>query len=133
MTIDLARTVLVVVDMQNGFVRSGSQHVVPTVVDLVGRWQGAGAEATDIVSRGGWTDLLICGIATESCVVKTAVDAFERGLIRWVLTDATASHAGDEAHAAGLLVAGRFIGSGQLITITDLPTHLHAAPARHRS
>jgi nicotinamidase-related amidase len=49
-------------------------------------------EGTALVERNGWTDLVICGIATESCVCKTAVDAFERDITPWVVTDACASH-----------------------------------------
>jgi len=173
---NLATTALIVVDVQNGFVRSRSQHVVPAVVHLVREWQKAGGatvftrylnyenspferiigwkqmrtapeieivaelapctagatvldktiyslfspEGAELVERRGWTVLVICGIATESCVCKTAVDAFERDLTPWVVTDACASHAGQEAHDAGLLVTGRFIGRGQLITIDVL-------------
>ena len=36
------KTVLVVVDVQNGFVGSRSRHVVPVIVDLVRRWQAGG-------------------------------------------------------------------------------------------
>lgn len=32
-------------------------------------------EGAALVDEHGWTDLVICGIATESCVCKTAVDA----------------------------------------------------------
>ncbi len=187
MHLDLTRAVLVVIDMQNGFVREQSADVVPAVVGLVRRWQAAGgasiftrfinrpgspyerligwsklsaAPETDIVeelapyaaratatvdkpaytlfteagqrvlTRGGWTDLLLCGLTTESCVCKTAVDAFERDLTPWVVTDACGSHAGAEAHEAGLLVLRRFIGRGQLITTTNLtfaPATTHAA------
>jgi len=172
------KTVLVVVDVQNGLVGSRSRHVVPVIVDLVRRWQARGgatifsrylnypgspyerligwtrmhdAPETDLVTElqqyaakavavvdktiyslfsdhgagvlagGGWTDLLICGIATESCVCKTAVDAFERDLTPWVLVDACASHAGTVTHEAGLVVISRFIGKRQLITTSDLP------------
>jgi nicotinamidase-related amidase len=172
------KTVLVVVDVQNGFVGSRSRHVVPVIVDLVHRWQARGGstifsrylnypgspyerligwtrmrsapeadlvtelqpyaakavavvnktiyslfndQGVDIFARGGWTDLLICGIATESCVCKTAVDAFERDLTPWVLVDACASHAGTATHEAGLVVTGRFIGKRQLISTSDLP------------
>ncbi len=182
---DLASSVLVVIDMQHGFVREKSAHVVPIVTDLVRRWQEAGgatvfsrfinhpgspyerlirwtqltdspqidivdelapyaARATAVVDKpaytlftpegeaiirnGGWRDLLICGLATESCVCKTAVDAFERNLTPWVLTDACGSHAGAEAHNAGLLVTKRFIGASQLITTADLPIRT-VAPA----
>ncbi|WP_422771998.1 isochorismatase family cysteine hydrolase [Plantactinospora sp. WMMC1484] len=72
-------------------------------------------EFASLVEREGWTDLIFCGIATESCVLKSAVDAFEHSLTPWVVTDAAASHGGSVAHDAGLLVARRFIGSGQLI------------------
>jgi nicotinamidase-related amidase len=173
--------VLVVVDMQNGFISDGSASVVPVVVDLVDRWQRASGDvvftryrnypgspferlihwsklrsspqidivdelraqaqrATAIVDKRiysmfteegaalvrhhGWTDLYICGIATESCVLKTAVDAFEQDLTPWVIEDASASHAGSVAHNAGILVARRFIGRGQVIRSEDLSTVL---------
>jgi nicotinamidase-related amidase len=179
--VTVAKAVLVVVDVQNGFVREKSQHVVPVIRDLAERWQRAGgdlvftrylnppgstferlihwtrlrdAPETDIapelqdvaeqatavvdktiyslfteegarlVEEHGWTDLYICGIATESCVLKTAVDAFERDLTPWVLRDASASHAGPEVHEAGLLVTLRFIGKDQLIDVADIPRHL---------
>lgn len=78
------------------------------------------AEGAVLVRDRGWTDLYVCGIATESCVLKTAVDAFERDLTPWLIRDASASHAGQAAHDAGLLVASRFIGPGQLIGVTDI-------------
>jgi len=77
-------------------------------------------EGIEVVEKGGWTDLVFCGLTTESCVLKSAVDAFEHGVTPWVLTDASATHAGQEAQEAGLLVTRRFIGAGQLITTNDL-------------
>ncbi|MEV1145451.1 isochorismatase family cysteine hydrolase [Micromonospora sp. NPDC049799] len=71
---------------------------------------------TELAEREGWTDLVFCGVATESCVLKSAADAFERDLTPWLVTDASASHGGQAAHEAGLLVARRFIGAGQLVT-----------------
>lgn len=169
--------VLVVIDMQNGFLSSKSRPVLPNVVDLVTRWQAARLpvlftrfvnppgspferligwnrmrdevetaivedlrEAADrsvatldkpsytvftetgaaLIADRGWTDLVLCGIATESCVLKSACDAFERGLTLWIVTDACSSHAGQEAHAAGLLVASRFVGRKQLVRMDDL-------------
>lgn len=76
-------------------------------------------EGSDIAAREGWTDLVFCGVATESCVLKSAVDAFERDLTPWLVTDASASHGGSAAHEAGLLVARRFIGARQLLTIDE--------------
>ncbi len=170
-------SVLVVVDMQNGFVKPASAHVVPPVVDLVRRWQAAGgdivftrflnspgsqyerlinwtsvgtAPETDIIdelaayasravavidkpaytpftaegealfAERGWTDVVICGLTIESCVCKTAVDVFERGLTPWVVLDATGTHAGEHVYEAGRIVIRRFIGAGQLVTAADL-------------
>ncbi|MGN9767453.1 cysteine hydrolase [Micromonospora sp. SD12] len=174
------RPVLVVTDMQNGFVREQSAHIVPVVVDLVRRWQVAGGDTLftrylnypgspferffnwqrlqsspdiDFVSelcsyadqgvvldkriyspftseglalfkRHGWEEFYFCGIATESCVLKGAVDAFEHDFTPWLIADASASHAGAEAHEAGLLVARRFIGPGQVIGLADIPDEL---------
>ncbi|MEU5912892.1 isochorismatase family cysteine hydrolase [Micromonospora sp. NPDC047527] len=75
---------------------------------------------SDLTEKEGWTDLVFCGIATESCVLKSAVDAFERNLTPWLATDASASHGGQLAHDAGLLVARRFIGGGQLVGTDEL-------------
>ena len=178
--------VLVVVDVQNGFVREESRHVVPVVVDLVNRWQAAGGDVVftryinyagspferlikwselmdspqiDIVpelqpyvekatavidktmyslfadARGsalvrerGWNDIYVCGIATESCVLKTAVDAFELDLTPWLIEDASASHAGLAVHESGILVTQRFIGEGQIIGVSEIPETLLAPP-----
>lgn len=59
--------------------------------------------------------LLLCGIASDGCVLKTAVDAFEHGMTPIVLKDLTASHAGQAVHEAGLLLISRFIGPDQVI------------------
>ena len=176
MTVDLDKTALVVIDVQNGFVTDNSRPVVPVIADLVDRWMAAGKpviftrylnhpespfhtimqwtklthspeidlvdELQDPASRSivvdktiytlftdegralvkdkGWTDLVFCGIDTESCVLKSAVDAFEAGIRPWILTDASASHSDQAGHDAGLLVGRRFIGSAQLITVADL-------------
>jgi nicotinamidase-related amidase len=86
-------------------------------------------EGARIVEALGWTDLIICGLTTESCVCKTAVDAFERDLTPWVVTDACGSHAGQEAHDAGLLVISRFIGPNQLVTARTVLDEVARPPA----
>lgn len=172
----LSSTALVVIDVQNGFVRPETTQVVPVIAAFVKRWQAAGgatvftrfinqpgslferliqwtsvseapetdlvdelkpyagratavldkpaytlftAEGEALVAEHGWTDLLFCGLTTESCVLKGAVDAFERGIAPWILTDASGAHA-PGAQEAGLLVASRYIGRNQLITTTDV-------------
>ncbi|MFF5261431.1 cysteine hydrolase [Actinomadura viridis] len=176
------RSVLVVVDVQNGFIREASAPVVPVIADLVARWQRAGgdtvftrylnyegspferligwselmtspqidivdelqpyaAKATAVldkygyglfadkagaalVAARGWTDIYVCGIATESCVLATCLGAFEADLNPWLIADASASHAGQRVHEAGILVTQRFIGRGQIIKVEDVPSAL---------
>jgi nicotinamidase-related amidase len=175
---DQRKPVLVVVDVQNGFITEHSKAVVPVIVDVVHRWQAAQGdvvfsryrnyagspferlmgwtkmidgpeidlvaelspyagpqtpvldkylyslftpEATHLIDQRGWTDLYLCGIDTDMCVLKTAVDAFERDLTPWVLEDACASHVDPEAHRAGLLIARRYIGAHHVIRTTSLP------------
>ena len=62
------------------------------------------------------TKVFLCGIATDNCVLKTAVDLFEEKIIPVILSDCCGSHGGPDCHAAGLLLARRFIGTGQVIT-----------------
>jgi nicotinamidase-related amidase len=175
---DECRAVLVVVDVQNGFVTEHSEHVVSPIAGLVERWSRSGRDVlftryinydgspferiikwsklkespeidivdalqpfiasparvidkriytlfTDegeaLVRARGWTDMYICGIDTEVCVLKTAVDAFERNITPWVIADASASHAGIETHRAGLLVTSKLIGPRQIIQLGDVP------------
>ena len=166
-------TMLLVVDVQNGFVNEHTQHIIGPVNALIGAFIGGGEplaftrfvntsgsgyerwlgwtrfmhrpennlfDAVDVGSapvfvKHGYTAftdefshyldensiarLVLCGIATDGCVLKTAVDAFERGIEPVVITDACASHAGRAIHDAGLLLLARFIGAGQLKSVAD--------------
>lgn len=179
-----ARAVLMVIDVQNGFVNDRSAHAVPVIAEIVRKWRANGGalvftrfhnypgspyerligwtrltagpetelvpelaayvddttpvvnknvytlfthEGEQLVRDNGWTNLYLCGIDTDNCVLKTAVDAFERGLTPWIIADASSSTGGQPAHDAGLLVARRFIGVGQVITSDNLP--IASAPA----
>lgn len=164
------KPVLLVIDMQSGFLGEKSRHVVSNVVtlatecqrrsiplvftrfhnregspyeSLIGWRRLRSEEETSIteelstftaqiidkdfysaftddfeqlLDENGWKTLILCGVATECCVMKTAADAFERNLTPVVISDATASDAGVDAHKAGLMILGRFIGKGQLVT-----------------
>lgn len=168
-----AREMLLVVDVQNGFVNEHTRHIIESVNRLIGafsdrdqpvaltrfvnrpgsgyeRWIGwtrfmqapendlfadMDAGAAPVFIKHGYTAftpeferhvseqrverLVLCGIATDGCVLKSAVDAFERGIEPLVVTDACASHAGRELHEAGLLLLGRFIGTRQLKLVSS--------------
>jgi nicotinamidase-related amidase len=164
------KSVLLVIDMQNGFLGEKSRHIIPNVVtlaiecqlrsipivftrfhnregspyeSLIG-WRRLRTEIetniteelsvfsgqiidknfysafTDdfeqLLNENGWRTLILCGVETDSCVMKTAVDAFERNLTPVVISDASASQAGLDMHNAGLRILGRFIGKDQLVT-----------------
>ncbi|MFH8837166.1 isochorismatase family protein [Streptomyces sp. NPDC017868] len=48
-------------------------------------------ETAELIPRAGWTGLVFCAIATASCVLKSAADAFEHGYAPWIVTDTCAS------------------------------------------
>lgn len=59
--------------------------------------------------------LYLAGIDTDCCVLKSALDAFERNLDCKVLIDACASNGGPGSHEAAIVVMGRTIGEGQVV------------------
>ncbi len=168
-----APSMLLVVDVQNGFINEHTAHVIEPINTLIGAFsdRGIGVAYTRFVNTPdsgyarwiGWTRfmgepetvlfdaldtsagpvfvkhgytafthefsehvveqqierLILCGIATDGCVLKTAVDAFERDIEPVVVIDACASHAGREVHDAGLMLLARFIGAGQLKSVSE--------------
>jgi nicotinamidase-related amidase len=179
---EIQNAVLLVIDMQKGFVNEHSNHVVRNVDNLIRACQGcsipivftrflnfAGSPyekligwdrvscepETDIIDelipyaesvidknfysaiipdlvkrirQNDWKTMILCGIATESCVLKTAADAFELGLRPIVVSDATASDVSIESHLAGLLVLESLIGKDQITKIDELLRALRTRP-----
>ncbi|MCC9312354.1 cysteine hydrolase [Kitasatospora sp. RB6PN24] len=174
---DVRRAVLVVVDVQAGFINDHSRIVVSGIVDLVRAWQSAGlpvvvaqfrnpagspyevitgwtklrsaderalapeleplasgavaviektgssiltSEFEELVRTAGWTDIVLCGIDTDSCVYDSAVATYQHGYRPWLVTDACASSGGAQFHDAALMLARRNIGATQLISSNDL-------------
>jgi nicotinamidase-related amidase len=71
----------------------------------------------------------VVGIDTDMCVLKIAMDLFDRGIEPIVLTDCCASTAGLQAHLAGLAVLSRNIGAQRLQEV-GLGEGMLAAPQR---
>lgn len=86
-------------------------------------------EFRQLVKNSDWKTIILCGVATESCVMKTAVDAFEKRLVPIVISDACASHAGTEVHEAGLMILGRFIGNQQIMKTEEFLQKINHATA----
>ncbi len=72
-------------------------------------------EVESLLASNGIDRVHLCGIATDNCVLKTAVDLFEHRVEPVVMADYCASHGGPECHQAGLLLLGRFIGADQIV------------------
>lgn len=60
--------------------------------------------------------IFICGIDTEGCVLKTAVDFFEANVRSYVLEYYSASNGGDNCQKAAILVLSQLIGINHIIT-----------------
>lgn len=82
------------------------------------------AEVAKLVDEYGWTDLVFCGWDTDTCILKSVTDAFEREHIPWLVRDACASHGSRGQHRTAITMAGRFIGERQLITCQDVAARL---------
>ena len=68
------------------------------------------------------TEAYIVGIDTDCCVLKTALDLFERNIRPIVLTYYCASNGGSDSHTAAMTVLERNIGEGQIIRGAIPPT-----------
>ena len=60
------------------------------------------------------SEVHICGIDTDICVTKCAVDLFEAGIRPVVLSSYCASHAGPSFHEPALRILRRYIGEKQI-------------------
>ena len=76
--------------------------------------------------------LVICGIDTDSCVLKTALDAFERDVRPVIAIDACATDGGEAAQQAARLVLERAVGSEQVLATADVLARFAAEPDQSR-
>lgn len=88
-----------------------------------------GRSLDEILDRHGVNELFVAGLATDHCVLQTVLDALERGLETWVLTDAVAgvdAQPGDIERAVRRMQehGARF---GSLLTVMET---LHTPTAR---
>jgi nicotinamidase-related amidase len=157
--------VLLIIDVQKGFINDWTQHVPPRIETLqaqfprvvatrfenpegsvfrtlkgLSRFAPGSAEVelafaprpdAEIAVKHGYSaateallaslretgvrEVALCGIATDNCVLMTAVGLFEAGIRPLVLVDYCASHAGAEYHRAGLMLIERLVGEGQVV------------------
>lgn len=81
-----------------------------------------------MAAGNGVTDVVVCGLDTDTCVLKTVVDVFEADLRPWLASDCCASNGGPAEHETGLHLARRFIGTQQVRPAAEILRTL-AVPA----
>ncbi len=161
----MRRDLLLIIDVQQGFINSSTQHIPEIVEDLqhvfttvmvskflnppgspyrrLMEWDifsprspetelaftpredayifdkpvysALTPQVISTLASKGFDEVTLCGIATDNCILKTAVDLFEGGYKPVVLSDACASHGGVACHEAGLMLLKRFIGYDQVV------------------
>ena len=67
-----------------------------------------------ILESSGVEEVHLCGLETDICVLKSAVDIFEYGLRPVVLKSLCATRAGPGIHDAALAILARYIGAEQI-------------------
>jgi len=73
------------------------------------------AELLGILSEWGVREVHVAGIATEACVLKTALDLFEADIRPIVIADACASDKNDRFHTMALELITSLIGGDNVI------------------
>jgi len=80
-----------------------------------GIYSCAGEDFLRRLEQRGISEVHLCGMDTNCCILKTAADLFERGYRPVVLSQASASHSGKEYHEAGLKLLVPLIGKEQIV------------------
>ncbi|MEH2198576.1 isochorismatase family cysteine hydrolase [Nostoc sp.] len=73
-------------------------------------------ETLNFLTKNDIKKVFICGLDTDSCVLKTAVDFFENNIKPYILEYYSASTGGDKIHQAGILVLSQMIGVNNIVT-----------------
>ena len=73
------------------------------------------AEFEQFLKEKRITQLYLVGIDTECCVLKTAVDAFEKGYEPFLLENYCASHESRKFHSIGVALFGRLVSPRHII------------------
>ena len=85
---------------------------------------------TVIPSLAGSSQVFICGLETEGCILKTALDFWDRGIRPIILTDYIAS-SDDVYHKVGLFLLERLIGEKNLVSGTITKTAIKKLEAEN--
>ena len=72
-------------------------------------------ELEKYINKNNIDEIYLCGLDTDACVYKTALDLFENNYDVYVLKDYTMSHKGVELHNVFIDNLKRLIGENKVI------------------
>lgn len=73
-----------------------------------------------LIKGEGISEIYICGVYTDVCISKAAMDAFDQGFNVSVISDCCASPHGDKNHEAAIDTLKHVIGEDNVISIEEL-------------
>lgn len=107
-----------IIDVLQPFTR----HPGTRIVDKSG-YTMLTADGLAVLAELEITEVMVCGIDTDGCVLKTVLDAFEHDITPWVLADACASSTtrqpAQQIHDSALMLLSRLVGARQIIDTTQ--------------
>jgi len=65
-------------------------------------------------------NILITGVETDASIIKTAMDAFDRGISAWIVESLVASTYGKKGQEAGIAVAKKVLGRDHVFKTPDM-------------
>ena len=65
-------------------------------------------------------NVLITGVETDASIIKTAMDAFDRGISAWIVESLVASTYGERGQKAGIAVAKKVLGRDHVLRTPDM-------------
>ena len=74
-------------------------------------------ELINYIKENKIATIYLCGIDTDACVLKTALDLFDMGYNVKIIENCTMSHSGQENHDMAIHLLKKLIGKDNIITV----------------
>lgn len=164
-------SLLLIVDMQEGFRSQEAQSIIPQIVSLKNGFDGVVAftkfvnqkgslferqlqwsalqqeseqsilvefnledkllfhhatyavlttELLDFIQKNDVNKVFLCGVYTDVCITKAAMDCFDHHIDTFVVKDACASLHGDTQHDAAIISLQHILGKDHVVLAKDL-------------
>ena len=98
------KSLLLIIDLQKNFINNETENCLKRIKKLL---------SSNKYNYIAFTKL--CGIDTDACVLKTALDLFDSGYNVKVIENCTMSHSGQENHYMAIHLLKKLIGKDNVI------------------